>query len=62
MVQFARILEVPVSWFFDGIDDCANPPANIASEISDLVAAFSRINNPESRKKVLDIAKILEDK
>ena len=61
MVQIAHALEIPVSWFFDGIDDCDSLPESINSEVSDLIAAFSRITNPESRKKVLEITRILED-
>ena len=74
LYQFSRVLDVPVSFFFDdmpadaghGIPGLAEGPAatfeqgNLARrETLELVRAYYRINDPSVRRRVFDLTKAL---
>jgi transcriptional regulator with XRE-family HTH domain len=63
LYQFARILLVPISYFFDGyesheeIQDTINEKNIDNAEVTKLVKNFLKIKNKETRKSVIVIAK-----
>lgn len=84
--DIARFLEIPVAWFFAGLDEPetrlggladeapppfgfegspgaeAEPPSPVAAvsrETMELVRAFHRVEDPEVRRRLLDLAKAL---
>lgn len=71
----ARILDVPVSFFFDGAPADSNPVAGFASGsgetyLPDLLGtpdgmqlgkAFMRIKNPKVRRKIVDLVETLAE-
>ncbi len=75
LYQLARVLDVPVAYFFDGLDDAPKPaPPNGDSNASgaladshplerretlELVRAYYRIEEPEIRRRVYDLIKTL---
>jgi transcriptional regulator with XRE-family HTH domain len=82
LFDLSRVLDVPVSFFFDDMDDQlkGQSPAQIASvgelaeapahfehdplakrETLELVRAYYRINDPQVRKRVYELAKALAD-
>lgn len=73
--HLARVLEVPVSFFFDGVSQTTQQPAGFADgdqtpivndflQSSDGVAlaqAFSKITDPKVRRRVLELVRSLAD-
>jgi transcriptional regulator with XRE-family HTH domain len=56
----ARVLDVPVSFFFDGLDGIGDPSQDTITmdrEASALVRAYYRITGPITRHKVLELIK-----
>jgi len=75
LFDLARVLEVPIGYFFDDMPDAPtmgkpNPASASASmayeqsvkrETLDLVRAYYAIRNPQVRRRVYDLAKVLGD-
>ncbi len=72
LFEFSRILDVPVSFFFDDMDDATKaarpgdrPPATIEPdplarrETLELVRAYYRIADPKVRKRLFELTKSL---
>ncbi len=63
LYQMTRILDVPVSFFFDGLDEGASawsPDANlIKRETLEFVRAYYHIGDPAARKGVSDLTKAM---
>ncbi len=61
--QMTRILDVPVSFFFDGLDEGASAwsPDNILlkRETLEFVRAYYRIGDPAARKGLSDLIKAM---
>ncbi|WP_443750221.1 helix-turn-helix domain-containing protein [Asticcacaulis solisilvae] len=71
LYEIARVLKVPLSYFFEGFDGTADraetgsdvAPADFlgTSEGLALAEAFPRIRNEERRRKILDLIHSLAD-
>ncbi len=65
LYQMSRILGVPVSFFFDGLDGELNArsPDDIKfkRETLELVRAYYRIGDPAARKRLFAMTKIMAD-
>jgi len=73
--HLARVLEVPVSFFYDGVNSTAQQPTGFAEgdqtpiindflQSSDGVAlaqAFSKITDPKVRRRVLELVRSLAE-
>jgi transcriptional regulator with XRE-family HTH domain len=73
--HLARVLEVPVSFFFDGVSTTGEQPTGFAEgdqtpmvnsflQSADGVAlaqAFSRISDPKVRRRVLELVRAMAD-
>ncbi len=63
LYQMTRILDVPVSFFFDGIVEGASawPPDNILvkRETLEFVRAYYRIGDPAARKHLFELTKAM---
>ncbi len=59
--QLSRVLDVPVSYFFEGLDERAGASSSndILSkrETLQLVRAYYRITDPEIRKRMIELVK-----
>lgn len=72
LFRTANALDVPVSYFFEGAETCLpdyNPGTNNAEnelqaneETVELVEAYYRIADPRVRKKIVDVARLLNPK
>ena len=70
LFQISQILEMPITYFFDGLDPSTGLPAaavaeehepNISTrETLELMRAFHRIHDPHYRQLILDMVKGLE--
>ncbi len=76
LYEFSQALDVPVSFFFEGLPDKASKrgrpnkrrkPTNFASDpmrkpdVIKLVRAFDRITDPKARKKMLEAVRSAAD-
>ena len=75
LFDLARVLEVPIGYFFDDMPDgpkqdpsglaaAASNPAyeqSVKRETLDLVRAYYAIRDPQVRRRVYDLAKVLGD-
>ena len=63
LYQMTRIMDVPVSFFFDGLDEVASAwlPDNIVvkRETLEFVRAYYRIGDPAARKGLSDLIKAM---
>ena len=63
--QLSQVLDVPVSFFFEGLGDGAKalPPddALLRRETLELVRAYYRICDPATRKRLYDMTKAMAD-
>jgi transcriptional regulator with XRE-family HTH domain len=73
LYRLSRVLEVPVSYFFEDLDDPMGPPTGSVNrhegpaasnpmerrETLELVRAYYRIDDVEVRRRVLDLVKAL---
>ncbi len=63
LYQLTRILDVPVLYFFDGLDEgaIARPSDDILlkRETLELVRAYYRIGKPAARKRLFAMTKIM---
>lgn len=70
LFQISQLLEMPITYFFDGLDPRTGAPAaggadehepNISTrETLELMRAFHRIHDPHYRQLILDMVKGLE--
>ncbi len=65
LFQFALILDVPVSYFFDDLDEGvkARSPNDIMlkRETLELVLAYYRISDPAARKRLVGLTRAIAD-
>jgi transcriptional regulator with XRE-family HTH domain len=71
LFEIARILDVPIDFFYDGIDASAEGPGEAgttpvmefvsSSEGMQLALAFMKIKDPKVRKRMLDLVKSLAE-
>jgi transcriptional regulator with XRE-family HTH domain len=72
LFDLARVLEVPVAYFFDGLpsarpDNAADIPgwpmaeAGLKRETLDLLRAYNSISDPVVRRRVFDLARTLAE-
>ena len=68
LFEIARILDVPVAFFYDGVGSSSDGPAETSAPVMEFVSsseglqlslAFMKINDPKVRKRVLDLVKSL---
>lgn len=69
LFDLSRILDVPISFFFDGLDETGTGPSPIPEsgepdpmrkrETLELVRAYYRIDDPVVRKRLFDLTKTL---
>ena len=60
LTQLAKTLDVPVSYFFEGLDGSAEAPDFLADpEVAELLSAFRAIENKDLRRALVGIAKIM---
>ncbi len=61
--QLSQILDVPVSYFFKGLDEGAKAWSSedmlVKRETLELVRAYYRITNPRSRKRLFGLVKAM---
>jgi transcriptional regulator with XRE-family HTH domain len=70
LFEIARILGVPIDFFYDGVASSADTLASAAPPVMEFVSsgeglqlslAFMKIKDPKVRKRVLDLVKSLAD-
>jgi len=70
LFEIARILGVPIDFFYDGVASSADNLASAAPPVMEFVSsgeglqlslAFMKIKDPKVRKRVLDLVKSLAD-
>ena len=73
LYRISRILEVPVSFFYEGCEDAEDGSAAAGNDKDDPLAAaddrsllealraFSRIRDPELRQRAIDLLKAMAD-
>ena len=70
LFEIARILGVPIDFFYDGVASSADTLASAAPPVMEFVSsgeglqlslAFMKIRDPKVRKRVLDLVKSLAD-
>lgn len=70
LFEIARILGVPIDFFYDGVASSAETLASAAPPVMEFVSsgeglqlslAFMKIKDPKVRKRVLDLVKSLAD-
>ena len=70
LFEIARILGVPIDFFYDGVGASADTAAEAAPPVMEFVSsgeglqlslAFMKIKDPKVRKRVLDLVKSLSD-
>ena len=70
LFEIARILGVPIDFFYDGVASSADTLASAAPAVMEFVSsgeglqlslAFMKIKDPKVRKRVLDLVKSLAD-
>jgi transcriptional regulator with XRE-family HTH domain len=70
LFEIARILGVPIDFFYDGIGEAAKPADETAPPVMEFVSsgeglqlslAFMKIRDPKVRKRVLDLVKSLSE-
>ena len=70
LFEIARILGVPIDFFYDGVGASADSAAEAAPPVMEFVSsgeglqlslAFMKIKDPKVRKRVLDLVKSLAD-
>ena len=66
LYDMTNALGVPIGWVFAGVDGSPaqkkiEPPAGFVEQISELVGIFGAIEEPESRQKLIELARILSN-
>ncbi len=66
LVQFAEALDVPVSWFLDGLEQNPELPQDLldvlsSRDIGEMVMLLNRIREPHLRQGLLDMARRCAD-
>jgi len=70
LFEIARILDVPVDFFYDGVGASSDALAEASAPVMEFVSsneglqlslAFMKIKDPKVRKRVLDLVKSLGD-
>ena len=70
LFEIARILDVPVGFFYDGVDGAADGLSEASAPVMEFVSsseglqlslAFMKIRDPKVRKRVLDLVKSLAE-
>ncbi len=61
--QLSQVLDVPVSYFFEGLDEGAEAGSSddvmVKRETLELVRAYYRITDPETRKRLRELVKAI---
>lgn len=74
LFDFAKILSVPIAYFFEGLEEGATAKGFAENEASDfeyedmsnkesmaLIRAFNKVSDPQVRKRILGLVKSLAD-
>jgi len=70
LFEIARILDVPVDFFYDGVGSPSDGPTESSAPVMEFVSsseglqlslAFMKIRDPKVRKRVLDLVKSLAE-
>ena len=66
LAQFADVLGVPVSFFFEGIEDIAGMPNDMIQFFADpdcieILMAVREVNNPAFREKLVQLIRVFAD-